>query len=408
MLTILSVFVLSYLVPQKAVAQCSYPEMTFHSPVLISGVDGQVGAVYLFAEVLPGVDAHIEVIDIVGGATLFNIDDTAGVGYYHAFQPYVGAAPNDTSYIDWKITFKVGGTSTDSILPCLAVTGVDVDGDNSSLQEFIEAATPGSIAVDPYTILNVTFDGIRSKAVSTVFNLPLIDTAKHEAMFQMNFKNISTLLYRNGAISTWGAQQIRQTCIYFKSFFHEFQILPVRLVALNAKSAAGITRVQWTAENEKELASYTVQKSVDSKTWRDIRIVKRGESSLKNEYSAVDMEKNDAVVYYRLKQLNSIGVASYSKVMKVTPDAQAKSSITHNTILQGIINYEISANENDIYSFDYYTSTGVKVKQDRIQVYAGVTSKTIQFPTQLTSGNYFVVVNNGKGQQVHRSSLVKY
>ena len=110
-------------------AQCSAPTLKFHSPVLITGTNGQVGAVYLFAEVIPGVDAHIEIAGIYGGATLYNIDDSAGIGYYDAFQPYVGAAPNDTSYLDWKITFKIGGTTTDTTLACLAVTGVDVDGD---------------------------------------------------------------------------------------------------------------------------------------------------------------------------------------------------------------------------------------------------------------------------------------
>lgn len=408
MLIVLSVFVLGSLLPEQSKAQCSYPDMTFHSPVLISGVNGQVGAVYLFAEVLPGVDAHIEVLDIVGGATLFNIDDTAGVGYYHAFQPYVGAAPNDTSYIDWKITFKVGGTNTDSILPCLAVTGVDVDGDNSSLQEFIEAATPGSIAVDPYTILTVTFDGIRSKAVSTIYNLPLIDTAKHEAMFQMNFQNISTLLYRNGAISTWGAQQIRQTCIYFKSFFNEYQILPVRLVSLNARATGNGTKVNWTAENEKELTSYAVQKSLDTKSWKDLRIVNRGLSASRNDYSVDDIEPNDATVYYRLKQINNKGAVSYSKVIKLAADANTKSNVSHNTVLKGTINYEISVNENDIYTFSYYTSTGLKVKQDRIMVYAGITSKSFDFPSQLGTGNYYLVVSNAKGQEVHRSVLMKY
>src|SRR5688572_4209289 len=113
-----------------ATAQCSNaPTLKFFSPVLISGTDGQPGAVYRFANVAPGLDAHITVTALHGGAILYNIDDSAGIGYYDAFQPYIGAAANDTSFIDWKITFKKGGTDTDSMLPCLAVTGVDVDGD---------------------------------------------------------------------------------------------------------------------------------------------------------------------------------------------------------------------------------------------------------------------------------------
>src|SRR5688572_6555999 len=153
LVTVVIVILATSLISVRAVAQCSAPTLKFHSPVLISGLNGQIGSVYLFQNVNPGIDAHIEVLGLYGGATLYNIDDSLGIGYYDAFQPYVGAAPNDTSYVDWKITFKIGGTNTDTTLACLAVTGVDVDGDGGWLQEFIEAETPGSIAVHPETIL---------------------------------------------------------------------------------------------------------------------------------------------------------------------------------------------------------------------------------------------------------------
>src|ERR1700709_2134196 len=63
-----------------SMAQCVAPSMSFHSPVLIAGTDNQIGAVYRFSEVMPGVDAEITVTDLVGGAVLYNIDDTTGAG----------------------------------------------------------------------------------------------------------------------------------------------------------------------------------------------------------------------------------------------------------------------------------------------------------------------------------------
>lgn len=391
----------------KTNAQCSaYPTLVFHSPVLLSGTDGQAGAIYRFAEVIPGVDADIEVLGLYGGATLYNIDDSAGIGYYDAFQPYVGAAPNDTSYIDWKITFKVAGTNNDTILACLAVTGVDVDGDNSSLKEFIEAATPGSIAVDPFTILNVTFDGVRSKAISTIFNIALIDTAHHEAMFQMNFTNISTLLYRNGAVSTWGAQQIRQTCIYFKPFFHSYTLLPLKLFSFTAKQTGDFTKLQWSAGSEEEISNYIVQKSADGKNWKDIKNQVRGTSVIKNDYAVTDMEKNSGITYYRLKQISTKGTFNYSKIIQIGSQTTLN-SITHNTLVKSTINYQIYGVANDEYSFEYYTSTGIRVKQDRLQIYAGLNSRSVQLSSQIAPGYYYVVVKNNKGEQVHRSCLIK-
>ena len=389
-------------------AQCSAPTMTFHSPVLVSGTDGLQGAVYLFSDVLPGVDAHIEVLGLYGGATLYNIDDSTGIGYYDAFQPYVGAAPNDSSYIDWKITFKVGGTNTDTVLACLAVTGVDVDGDGGWLQEFIEAATPGSIAVHPETILGVSFDGVRSKAISTVYNIPLIDSTHLEAMFQMNFTNISTLLYRNGAVSTWGAQQIRQTCIYFKPFFHSstFTLLPAKILSFTARSNGTTNRLEWSASSENDLRSYIIEKSVDGKTWKQITTVVRGHSTAINNYSTIDDEESNGIVYYRLKQVSTRGSFSYSKIIQVNNTVMLAQKIIHNTIVTNTVNFQIYGTTKDVYTVEYFTISGSKIKQDRIQIYPGINSTFVHFP-QLAAGAYILVIKNNKAQQIYSARLVK-
>src|SRR6185295_6017954 len=106
-------------------------------------------------------------------------------------------------------------------LPKVAVTAIDVDGNGANLKEFIVASTPGTFGLAPDTYLKYSFDGVISTAISTVDNFPLIDTNQRKAMFQMNFKNVSSILYRNGAVSANGSEMIRQTCIYFKSFFAE-------------------------------------------------------------------------------------------------------------------------------------------------------------------------------------------
>jgi hypothetical protein len=402
-------FFMAILLSIRVNAQCSAPTLKFHSPVLLSGTDGQEGAIYLFQNVIPGVDANIEIIGIFGGATLYNIDDSTGIGYYDAFQPYVGAAPNDTSYIDWKISFKVAGTTDDTVLACLAVTGVDVDGDGAYLQEFIEAATPGSIAVDPNTILQVSFDGVKSKAISTIYNIPLIDTAHLEAMFQMNFTNISTLLYRNGAVSTYGAQQIRQTCIYFKPFFQSstFTLLPVKILSFTAKNADEFTRLEWSASNENDIRNYTVEKSADGKIWREVQTVTHGSSTTGNIYSVTDMEKNIGNNYYRLKQVNIRGSVSYSRIIQLNNLNSSQKSVTHNTLVKNTLNFQVYGIAKDEYTVDYYTMTGSKVKQDRLQIHPGINSTSLQFPSQLSPGVYFLVVKNSKGQQIHNSRLIK-
>src|SRR5689334_18117048 len=71
-------------------AQCYSPSMVFADPTLIGGRSGRIGAIYKFSNVAVGVDATIEVINLVGGAGLNQMDNTTQ-GYYNAWQPYVTA-----------------------------------------------------------------------------------------------------------------------------------------------------------------------------------------------------------------------------------------------------------------------------------------------------------------------------
>jgi len=390
-----------------AKAQCVAPYMSFHSPVLIAGTDNQIGSVYLFSNVMAGVDAEIKVTDLVGGAVLYNIDDSTGAGYYDAFQPYVVAPPNTTSYLDWEITFKVAGTSKDTMIACFAITGVDVDGNGADLQEFIEAATPGSYALDAFTILNFSFDGTRSKAVSLIANIPLIDTAHREAMFQMNFKNISTLKYRNGAISNHGSDMVRQTCIYFKSFFNNYTLLlPVKMISFSAQSKNQSVTLNWSATNENDLKYYVVQKSTNGTVWSDIRTVMPG-NTVTNNYFITDAESNTPVVYYRIQEIQRNGQAVYSKTLTVRSGNINNGSIVYNTMVKDAINMQITAVANDTYQVEVYAMNGSKIKQQQMAVSAGFNSASVDMPAISGNGIYVLTVKNNRGEIIHHSKLIK-
>ncbi|MBK7571617.1 MAG: hypothetical protein IPI10_08350 [Bacteroidetes bacterium] len=77
----------------------------FSSPSLRSGTAGAVNAIYLFPNVMRGVDAWVQIISLNNGATLNDIDNSA-TGYNASFQPFINYPANKTAYIEWKITFK--------------------------------------------------------------------------------------------------------------------------------------------------------------------------------------------------------------------------------------------------------------------------------------------------------------
>jgi len=388
----------------KAQSLPAYPSLTFNSPVLVSGTDLQVGAVYNFPNVTVGVDARVTIMGMSGGAWLSEIDNTTGAGYYDAFQPYVGAAANDTSYIDWKFVFKKAGTNIDTILPVLAVTGVDVDGDASALKEFIQAATPGSFALDQGTHLNFSFDGVRSTATSTIDNYALIDTANKGSMFQMNFTNINTILYRNGAITT-GGSQVRQTSIYFKSFFNYQVVLPVKLLSFDAKTNNNATDIKWSASSEDGLQFYTVQKSDDGHAWKNIARVNPGMIGNTNAYSITDHEENNNTVYYRLLQMNTNGSATYSKAIRIDITDLLSSRITNSYAANNKIDLQIKTKTNDDYVFDIYTINGVKVTSAKYKIYSGTNQYAINLPAATAKGILLLVVRNKTGRLIYNNKI---
>jgi hypothetical protein len=380
-----------------------YPSLTFNSPVLISGTDLQVNAVYNFPNVVQGVDAHVTIMRMVGGAWLAEIDNTTGAGYYDAFQPYVGAAAGDTSYIEWKFVFKKAGTFTDTTLPTLAVTGVDVDGDAAALKEFIQAATPGSFALEPGTYLDFSFDGVRSTATSTIDNYPLIDTANRKSMFQMNFTNINTILYRNGAITT-GGSQIRQTSIYFKSFFNTQTLLPVKLLSFAAKTVNTGTDIKWSATNEEELKYYVVQKSIDGIKWKDITSITPSMAGNTNTYSITDRDENKNTTYYRLLQVSTNGSSSYSKTIKLT-ESEIAHLVTNSYLSGNKINFQLKAKSADDYVFAVYSMTGAKIMSVKNKVNAGISQYGMELPVTSGKGVFVLVVRNKSGQLVYNTKI---
>lgn len=388
-------------------AQCANaPTLKFHSPVLITGTANQPGAVYNFANVIPGVDAHVMIVGLYGGATLYNIDDSTGIGYYDAFQPYVGAAPKDTSYIDWRITFKMAGTNTDTTLACLAVTAVDVDGDGTYLKEFIEAATPGSFSVDPATNLSTSFDGLRSKAISPVANVALIDTNRREAMFQMNFINISSLDYRNGAISTYGSQQIRQTCIYFKPFFDTYYLLPVKLLSFSAQAEGQAVVVKWSATGEEELNHYTIQRSEDGKLWRNIGNVPPRPRGVVNHYVVQDLTPFTTIVYYRLMEVSIDGTAHFSSIVKIRLASESQAIFSHNTIVNSILRVQVAAAETDQYTMEVYSMSGALRHRHTSRINGGAGTALIDMGAAVP-GLYILVVRNSLGEKVYHAKLLR-
>lgn len=115
--------------------------LVFQSPIADSPgsslANPQVGDVFRFVEVSPGIDALVEVTSFNGtGAGLVSVDDD-GQGQIENFQPTLAAGAGDVS-VDLEIRLVTTGTSTPQTLDFAGST-VDVDG-GAGIREYVEVS----------------------------------------------------------------------------------------------------------------------------------------------------------------------------------------------------------------------------------------------------------------------------
>ncbi|CAN5681924.1 hypothetical protein BH11BAC1_BH11BAC1_21530 [soil metagenome] len=384
--------------------------LNFKNPFLNSGVAGQVDAVYVFPNVCGGVDAWVKITDFTGGASLSDMDHFSA-GYDEGWQPFINCPPNATSSIGWEFTFKKNGTSADTTLPYLAITGVDVDGDGSYLKEFVEATMPYSYALDPVTILTVTNNNGRYRATSTTANVANIDTSQHQAMFQINYQNVNKFNYRTGAVSTYSSNEVRQNSLYFHSFFTDNFALPIKLVYFKAKLNEGVVKFDWATAAEINNNFFTIERSEDGENFLPVLHKQgAGNSTTNLYYNAADQSPLTGYSYYRLKQTDYDGHYSYSEIQTIkngsgdkpeTDMTMAIKSVYPNPFITSFkLNFMIKSSV--LVDFTLMNTSGQIVAKTKIQADEGYNTYEFLDDKNLEKGIYFAMISHGDEKQIQK------
>lgn len=301
--------------PNKNVhAQCVTPNLKFANPVLVSGTPLTEGAIYKFPEITPGIDCYIKLAKLNGGAVLISME-TPGQGYPDAWQPIIdgpGTPAGNKSWIDWEISFKTTA-GANYAFPCLDISAIDVDGDNSVIGEFIESDGHVSYSLPTPTLLTVTDMGNgKTEAQAPVTNRPSIDTSALDVRihFLYNGKDNIQLKLGSTVFGSGLAATQRLNCIYFKKIIQTaYSILPVKYISFTALGSDKKVNINWSTDYEVNNNNFEVERSFDGLNFKTVAVVL--DALTKNEgvknYSFTDKSPALAgreIVYYRLKQVD--------------------------------------------------------------------------------------------------------
>lgn len=405
------------IIHNNANAQCTAPSLKFANPSLVSGTALSEGAIYKFPNITAGIDCYIKLKKLNGGATLVSME-TPGQGYADAWQPIIGgpgAPANNKSWIDWEISFKTNAGSNYSF-PCLDISAIDVDGDNSVIGEFIESDGHASYSIPSPTFLTLTNKpGGALEAQAPIINRPSIDTSALDVRisFSYNGKEKIELKLGSKVYGLGASAPERLNCIYFKRMtMNNYIVLPVKYVSFDALASDNKVNLNWSTDNEVNNNYFEVERSFDGRNFSSIAVVLDALTvSGNNKYYG--MRDNalalggKSIAYYRLKQVDVKGDFTYTSTIAVRLSATGNNSmqVAPNPFNENL-SLSFSATVSAPAIIRLQTVTGQSIVKRNINITNG--SNTIQLGSlgDLPRGIYAaqVVVN---GVVLHNQKVIK-
>jgi hypothetical protein len=199
-------------------------------------------------------------------------------------------------------------------------------------------------------------------------------------------------------------------------FSNNTSTLPVSLIVFTAITQSNNVLLNWATANETNNKGFYVERSVDGRNFEIIDFVKgAGNSNKTSGYNLTDkdafansqQQKANGQLYYRLKQTDLNGKYTYSKVVRVTKNAQLISglSVFPNP-------YSTDFNVSFVSTIDGNASIEMMDVQGRLVVTQssvvanGENSILINETADLKAGVYFIKVNINKEMQMLK--LIKY
>ncbi len=396
-------FFLLLIITNTAISQSNNSHgMSFMAtPTLMSGTALSVGAKYKFTNVYPGTSAVVTIVSSTGGASVVMLDDN-NLTKPEAFSPRINVPGNSNGLVEFKIEFFQGNGNMNNpkTIDTVRVTAMDIDG-NSQLHE-VDALDMGAGSVVSYYMntleIEVVQTGNEFKATNIGGNeYDAVDTSAKQVMFTLMNTNINQFTYKVGANNLAVDAVARQKGNYFKGFDY-VSILPVKYSSFTAVSSEQSVLLNWITESEINNSHYEVERSFDGNKFSTIGTIaanSKKEYDLKDESSSLS---ENAIAYYRLKQIDADGKFTYSNILSVRLkiNADVKMQVSPNPFVEAITT-RFMATEKGKAEIRIMNTKGQVVSNKVINIIKGYNNIQIDGLSNLTSGVFIAnLIVNGK------------
>lgn len=173
--------------------------------------------------------------------------------------------------------------------------------------------------------------------------------------------------------------------------------LPVKLVDVKAYNTGNKNRIEWTNLTEIDVVAYEIEKSLNGTQFTSmVSLVARSNENDKQSYYEYDAQPS-FVTYYRIKVTSRDAKIIYSPIVKVATNLTVKQDIVlyPNPVTGKQFTIQMNSAAGN-YFVKIYTANGQIVKTETLTHPGGSYSKTIELPSQLQAGQYYMQVSGGE------------
>ncbi len=357
-------------VDQEA-ALATWPLLSNPDPVI-------TGAITATGQVLGAGLSGIQYGSSFGGINGWQRVGTAGLP--------IGYTP--TAYVEYTVTPAPGKVFVDTAISLYALGG-----GTGSARMAIFYSKDGfstSQAVGP-----IVYNGISyANALDNTGSVSLLNTSTAGLAGQQVARASTNISVAPGETLTirlfvWitgtGTRYFPSQQVIAMGYTQDASTLPLRLLQFSAGLHHQKAQLQWKTADEINTKGFDIESSEDGRIFKQIGFIAAKGKMAGNQYQFIDLQDLSSKRYYRLKMLDRDGKFSYSKVLMVSPEEQAKLKVYPNPAVQSIwIKHPLTEN-----GMVMITSTDGKVLRTyRLQ--RNVTTSQISIG-QLPAGNYMVV-----------------
>lgn len=382
------------------------PVLNFSAaPTLVSGTLNAVNSKYRFSNVKTGTDAVVTIVSATGGASVQILDDNA-LTMPEAFSPNVRILQNSTGMVEFKIELVITNTTTPHLQDSVYATAIDIDGGSNLKEKDVINMGGGSFSYWMSTPeITVVQNGNDFTGTNVAGNeYPSVDTSAKQVMFTVRKNHAHTFTYKCGATNTSNSNIDRQKSLYFKNFLYPQNggPLPVKYLSFDAVVNDKSVLLKWITAQELNNSHFEVERSFNNNDFKTLGLVLDGftnnGSGKSYQYKDNSAELNGkTIAYYRLKQIDIDGKATYSKVLVVRMQAKVDVSmqVSPSPFVENL-NVRFAATENGQAQVRIINSNGQTMLSKQSSIMKGYNNIQVDGLKGLAAGMYIAqLIMNG-------------